>query len=61
MRQIRHDDVVGLGSLAGPRDHDRGEYFEGEKLIVFGVEALYEDGLGFWHEDQVKRGLNLKD
>jgi hypothetical protein len=32
-----------------------------ETLIIGGIEALDEDGLGFWHEDQVQGGLNPED
>jgi hypothetical protein len=32
-----------------------------ETLIIGGIEALDEDGLGFWNEDQVQVGLNLED
>jgi hypothetical protein len=32
-----------------------------EGFVIGGVEALDEDGLGYWHKDQVEGGLNLED
>jgi hypothetical protein len=38
-----------------------GDSFGNEFLVVGGVEALDEDGVGFWHEDQVEGGLDLEN
>jgi hypothetical protein len=35
--------------------------FEDKVLVIGGVEALDEDGVGFQHEDQLEVGLNPKD
>jgi hypothetical protein len=35
--------------------------FEDKALVIGGVEALDEDGVGVQHEDQLEVGLNPKD
>jgi hypothetical protein len=58
---VRDDDVVGQAGLAGGRDIDGGNSFGNEFLVVGRVEILDEDGVGFWHEEQVQSGLDLEN
>jgi hypothetical protein len=53
--------VVGQRGLARWGDIDGMDSFEDKVLVIGGVEALDEDGVGFQHEDQLEVGLNPKD
>ncbi len=48
------------GGPAQGRHGDGVDSLRDETFIAGSVEALDEDGLSFWHEDQVMEGLDFK-